>query len=156
MVRETQHPMANDESRPVFIENLKDIADAHVCKSSEILTELRIQSATTAEQMIHMSACFQELNASLDEHMKNVDEGMKDIKTIITRHETDIVDLKHNCRYPEYWEGVWKRIKILEEDYQRRQGATKWDDRIYEIVKYLVCAVLGAVLLFFMQGGKIS
>lgn len=148
--------MANDEPRPVFIENIKEIADAHQCKSTDILMELKCESIRTSEQMIHMSACFQELNATIDENTKLHAENMKDIKTILARHDTEITDLKHNCRYPQYWESVWKRMKVLEDEYQRRQGASVWDARIYEYVKYGICVILGAGILFFINGGHIN
>ena len=148
--------MLNDESKPVFIENIREIAEAHQCKSTDILMDLKCESVRVAEQMIHMSACFQELNATIDENTKANNETMKDIKTILSRHDTEITDLKHNCRYPEYWTSAWKRIKVLEDDYQRRQGAGVWDARIYEFIKYGVCVIMGALIIFFMQGGKIT
>lgn len=149
--------MSQDEQpRTIFVENIKELTDSHQCKSTDILMELKCESVRTTEQIIHLAACFQELNATLDENAKNHNAMMQDIKTILARHDTEITDLKHNCRYPEYWTSIWNRMKVLEDDYQRRNGAKVWDDRIYDFIKYGICVVLGALIIWFLSGGHIT
>jgi len=156
MVEEILQSMPSDDTKSIIVENMPDFNDAHQCKSINVLTDLRIESATMAEQMVHMAACFQELSASLDEHMKRVDEGMRDLKVIATKHENEITDLKYNCRCPENWERVWADLALLKKDYHKRLGCQKWDDRIYDCVKYALCIIIGAIIVFFMQGGHIT
>lgn len=148
--------MPSDDTKSVIVENMPNFNDAHQCKSTELITDLRIEYATLSEQMIHMAACFQELSASLDEHMKRVDEGMADLKTIVTKHENEITDLKYNCRCPDNWDRVWQDLSVLKNDYHKRLGSQKWDDRIYDLIKYCLCVVVGALIVWFMQGGKIT
>lgn len=123
--------------------------ESHVCENTKLLTDIQIQLATNGEEMKHLVECLEEWRSAQDEHNR-------DIKAIVTRHELEITDLKHNCRFPEYWESAWKRLKTLEDDYQRRQGAGKWEERIYKYIEYAICVVLGAAIMWWIGGGHIS
>jgi len=126
-----------------------EIPYPHVCENTKLLTDIQIQLATNAEKMDLISNNIKEWKASQDEHNK-------DIKEIVARHETEISDIKHNCRFPKRWDGVWDRIDKLEKDLDQRTGAGKWEERIYKYIEYAICAILGAFIMWWMGGGKFS
>jgi len=125
-----------------------DNSASHICENTKLLTDIQIQLATNGEEMKHLVCCLEEWRESQDEHNK-------DMKEIVTRHENEISDLKHNCRFPKRWYGIWDRIDRLEADLDQRKGAGKWEERIYKYIEYAVCAILGAIIMWWMTG-KIS
>jgi hypothetical protein len=141
----------------VRIVNLADLDKVlHKCSSQELLTEIRIGVATTNRDIIAMSASFQELNARFDEHMSQQERDMADFRKIFEKHNEEIVDVTHNCRFPEYWDAIWKRVSELEKDKYERGGSTVWETRLWNIAQAVMIAMVVAVVLYFMKGGAIS
>ena len=122
-----------------------DTPPSHNCENTKLLTDIQIQLATIVQSL-------EESRVMQDDYMHRMEDNISDIKSIVSRHEIEITDLKHNCRVPEWWDSMWKRVKILEEDYQRRQGAGKWEERIYKYIEYGICVILGACIMWWMTG----
>lgn len=152
-------PADSYEAKSIEVTNIDELAKVikeatHQCTSQEILTDIRIGVAETNRDIISMTACFQQLNARFEEHMKEQDQVLREHMQIIASHATDIVDVKHNCRFPDKWDEVNTRLKTLEDSESARKGSGKWEDRIFQFMNSVLVAVVVFVVLFVLKGGE--
>lgn len=148
-----------DEPRSIEVTNIDELASVikestHSCTSQEILTDIRIGVAEMNRDMISMTACFQQLNTRFEEHMREQDQVLREHMQIIASHSSDIVDVKHNCRFPDKWDRVEARLTSLEHAETMRKGSNKWEDRIFNIANSVFVAVVIFVILFILKGGE--
>jgi transcriptional regulator of heat shock response len=148
-----------DNPKPIELTNIDELADilkdaTHRCTSQELLTEIRIGVAEMNRDMISMTACFQQLNARFEEHMREQDQVHREQMQIIASHAADLVDVKHNCRFPDKWKDIEERVKVLEKSEHSRGGASVWTDRAFNFMNSVLVAVVIFVILFFMKGGE--
>lgn len=145
------------EAKSINVTNIdalaKALKESHVCTSQEILTDIRIGVAEMNRDMISMTACFQQLNARFEEHMREQDQILREHMQIIAAHTEEIGDVKHNCRFPDRWDKLDTRITALERSDFSRSGATKWEDRIFGFVNAIIVAIVIFVVLYIMKGG---
>lgn len=144
---------------PIEVTNIDELArvikeSTHSCTSQEILTDIRIGVAETNRDIISMTACFQQLNARFEEHMREQDQVLREHMQIIAAHSNDLVDVKHNCRFPDQWDNMDRRINALEHAETLRKGSSKWEDRLFSIMSSIAVAVVIFVILFILKGGK--
>ncbi|MCK9592333.1 MAG: hypothetical protein M0Q91_10045 [Methanoregula sp.] len=130
------------EPTAVIIENLEDLADVtHKCTSQEILTAIRISQARTEESMINLSSTFQDLTLRLDEQSRQFQEFVRAPYVCIYKDQI----LQHTAS-----------IEYLKEESHRREGQSRWEDRVWNVGQAVLVAALVAVVLYLMKGGAIS
>lgn len=148
-----------DNPKSIELTNIDELADilkdaTHRFTSQELLTEIRIGVAEMNRDMISMTACFQQLNARFEEHMREQDQVHREQMQIIASHAADLVDVKHNCRFPDKWKDIEERVTVLEKSEHSRGGASVWTDRAFNFMNSVLVAVVIFVILFFMKGGE--
>lgn len=148
-----------DEPRSIEVTNIDELArvikeSTHTCTSQEILTDIRIGVAEMNRDMISMTACFQQLNARFEEHMREQDQVHREQMQIIASHAADLVDVKHNCRFPDRWKELDARLSAIEKLETARSGESKWNDRLFNFMNSVLVAVVIFIILFFMKGGE--
>ena len=148
-----------DNPKSIELTNIDELADilkdaTHRCTSQEVLTEIRIGVAEMNRDMISMTACFKQLNARFEEHMREQDQVHREQMQIIASHAADLVDVKHNCRFPDKWKDIEERVKVLEKSEHSRGGGSVWTDRAFNFMNSVLVAVVIFVILFFMKGGE--
>ena len=148
-----------DNPKSIELTNIDELADilkdaTHRCTSQELLTEIRIGVAEMNRDMISMTACFQQLNARFEEHMREQDQVHREQMQIIASHAADLVDVKHNCRFPDKWKDLEERVKVLEKSEHSRGGASVWIDRVINFMNSVLVAIVIFVILFFLKGGE--
>ena len=147
------------DAKAIEVTNIDELAKVikeatHTCTSQELLTDIRIGVAETNRDILSMTTSFQQLNARVEEHMREQDQVLREHMQIIAAHATDLVDIKHNCRFPENWDRVDKRLSALEHSESLRKGSSKWEDRLFSIMSSIAVAVVIFVILFILKGGK--
>ena len=148
-----------DNPKSIELTNIDELADilkdaTHRCTSQELLTEIRIGVAEMNRDMISMTACFQQLNTRFEEHMREQDQVHREQMQIIASHAADLVDVKHNCRFPDKWKDLEERVKVLEKSEHSRGGASVWIDRVINFMNSVLVAIVIFVILFFLKGGE--
>ena len=148
-----------DNPKSIELTNIGELADilkdaTHRCTSQEMLTEIRIGAAEMNRDMISLTACFRQLNERFEEHMREQDQVHREQMQIIASHAADLVDVKHNCRFPDKWKDIEERVKVLEKSEHSRGGASVWTDRAFNFMNSVLVAVVIFVILFFLKGGE--
>ena len=86
--------------------------------------------------------------------MREQDQVHREQMQIIASHAADLVDVKHNCRFPDKWKDIEERVKVLEKSEHSRGGASVWTDRAFNFMNSVLVAVVIFVILFFLKGGE--
>jgi len=140
----------NTPIQDIRISNAKDIAP------HDIVTDLRIEFAEMSRDMVHLAACFQELNAQLAEFMSKQEQRVADIQsTCITRSvkwgemHRKINDMELSQR------DIYKRVENIERVHDKDEGGAVAVRPYKDYIVYLFMSATAVVLTYLLAVGGI-
>lgn len=142
------------DATPIRIINAEELKNPHTCTSQEILTDIRIQVATTGQELIGVNATLQELSARFEEQNRYLMDFIREQNETMNRIQEAAKG--HNCRYEDQIKQIAEAVNSLKHEQAKQSGEQKWTDRIYSILQAVIIAAVVAVVLFLMKGGSIN
>lgn len=147
--------MPDDQYKAVRIENIDEIADlAHRCTAQDVLTKIQVEQARFSENLIHLSVCFEQVAAQLQEQNKNILAFVETSSERICLLETSIG--KHDCKKETMLINMAADITNIKMELSAYKGESKWVDRAMNIIQAVLIAVIVLLATFFMKGGAIT
>lgn len=129
---------------------------SEITPQRDIVTDLRIEFAEMSRDMVHLAACFQELNAQLSEFMSRQEQRVADIQsTCITRSvkwgemNRKISDMEIAQR------DIYSRIERIEKVHDKDEGGESAVRPYRDYVVYLFMTATAVVLTYLLAVGGI-
>ena len=145
-----------EESTKVIIENIDELCDiTHKCTAEETLTRIQVEQGKFGENIIHLSACFEQLSAQLQEQNKNLlayiessNERMRMLESAINK--------QHVCSKDKQIIELVADVTNIKMTLASMGGESKWIDRAINVGQALLIAIMVVLATWFMKGGAIT
>ena len=139
-----------EDAKSVVIQNLGDVT---------AINKLHISIAELSRDMIHMSSCFQEMNARLEEFMKNSEERVRALEQGCKRDDHELIwnelrelDCRMNaierakCPKTPVLNDLDERLTAQESIHHQDTGANKSKETEMNRILFWVAIVEGIII----------
>ena len=145
-----------EDSKKIIIENIDELSDlTHKCTAGETLTRIQVEQGKFGENIIHLSVCFEEISAQLQEQNKNLlayiessNERMRMLESAINK--------QHVCSKDKQIIELVADVTNIKMTLASMGGESKWVDRAINIGQAFLIAVMVVLATWFMKGGAIT
>ena len=145
-----------EEPKKVIVENISELNDiTHKCTAGETLTRIQVEQGKFGENIIHLSVCFEEISAQLQEQNKNLltfiessNERMRMLESAINK--------QHVCLKDKQIIELTADVTSIKMTLASMGGESKWVDRVINIGQALLIAIMVVLATWFMRGGAIT
>lgn len=145
-----------DDAKKIIIENIDKLCDlTHKCTAQDTLTKIQVEQGKFGENIIHLSVCFEEISAQLQEQNKNLlayvessNERMRLLESALSK--------QHVCTKDKQIIELSADITNIKLILAAMKGESKWVDRVLNIGQAILIAVTVVLATWFMKGGAIT
>ena len=146
----------SEDAKKIIIENIDELCDiTHKCTAQDTLTKIQVEQGKFGENILHLSVCFEQISAQLQEQNKNLlayiessNERMRMLESAMNR--------QHVCSKDKQIIELAADVTNIKMTLASMGGESKWIDRAINIGQALLIAIMVVLATWFMKGGAIT
>lgn len=146
----------SEDIKRIEIANIDELCDVtHKCTAQETLTKIQVEQGKFGENLIHISVCFEELTAQLQEQNKNLQAYIETSNERMRLFEGSL-NKQHSCFKEKQIIEMAADLTNIKLALAAMSGESKWVDKIINVGQAVLVALVVVLITWFMKGGAIT